>query len=132
MTMKEVPRGVEPGATMTTAMLSPVLGGLIRTWTHDGPALWSVDDPDRLSEIIGRGLIARTPVPDDRFREAAYLNADAGTLIVQSRYAAGGEQSAQTEATIFQLGQADRPEEGSVDGANGLPQFGGAVGGGSR
>ncbi|NLE78068.1 MAG: hypothetical protein GX610_00525 [Rhodococcus sp.] len=96
---------------MTTAMISPLVGGLIRTWTHDGTALWSVNDPEGLSEVIGRGLIARTPVPDSRFREAAFLNVDAGTLIVQNRYPTGtAEGSAQVEASIFQLRPANRPE----------------------
>lgn len=64
---------------MVTAMLSPVAGGLIRTWTDRGSQLWSVTDPDGLSGILGRGKVGRTPMPDNRFSlpGAATFAADA-------------------------------------------------------
>lgn len=110
MTMNEVPRGVEPGMTLTTTMISPVAGGLIRTWTETESRLWSVEDPDGLSATMGRGLIGRTALPDNRFREVALLNPDAGTLVIQGRFATGSGQSVQVEANIFQLAAPVRPE----------------------
>jgi hypothetical protein len=110
MTTDATPRGIEPGATMVTAMLSPVAGGLIRTWTDRGSQLWSVEDPDGLSRMLGRGAVGRTPLPDNRFREAAYLNADTGTLVVQNRFATGAGDRVQVEANAFQLGDPVPPE----------------------
>ncbi|WP_287217797.1 hypothetical protein [Rhodococcus sp. (in: high G+C Gram-positive bacteria)] len=111
MMTNEARRGVEPGATMVTAMLSPVAGGLIRTWTDLGSQLWSVEDPDGLSGILGRGIVGRTPRQDDRFREAAFLNANTGTLVVQNRFVATASgESMQVEANVFQLGDPVRPE----------------------
>ncbi|MFI6431456.1 hypothetical protein [Rhodococcus oryzae] len=101
------PAGLEVGASLATAMLSPVSGGLLRTWTEDGTRLWSVDDPDGLSDLLGRGLIARTSVPDERFRETVLLDAEAGTLLVQGRFP-GSEEDAQTRT--FRLGDPVRPE----------------------
>ncbi|WP_245816069.1 hypothetical protein [Rhodococcus maanshanensis] len=89
----DVPAGLEAGASLVTAMLSPVSGGLVRTWTEDGTRLWSVDDPDGLSELLGRGLIARTSVPDDRFRETVLLDAAAGTMLVLERIPGSAENT---------------------------------------
>ncbi|HEY5856025.1 MAG TPA: hypothetical protein VIW24_18790 [Aldersonia sp.] len=75
---------IQVGTMLTVAMLSPVVGGVVRTWTDDGSALWQVDDPDGLRACLGAGAIARTPVPADRFREVAMLGADTGTLLVQA------------------------------------------------
>ncbi|MFE3290764.1 hypothetical protein [Rhodococcus sp. NPDC059234] len=102
----DVPAGLEVGTTLTTAMISPVAGGLVRTWTETASALWAVDDPAGLADLLGRGLIARTAVPDNRFREAVLLDAVAGTLLVQNRFADGGE----SDARVFRLGQPVRPE----------------------
>ncbi|MFD4181039.1 hypothetical protein [Rhodococcus sp. NPDC058514] len=99
--------GLEVGATLTTAMISPVAGGLVRTWTDTDSALWSVDDPDGLSELLGRGLIARTSMPDERFREAVLLDAEAGTLLVQGRFPESAEN---IPARVFRLGEPVRPE----------------------
>ncbi|RVW01815.1 hypothetical protein EF834_14055 [Rhodococcus spongiicola] len=94
-------------------MISPVAGGLIRTWTSEGSRLWSVEDPDWLSGVLGRGLVGRTPMPNDRFREAVFLNSDDGTLLVQSRYASGAGRSeveVEVEVNVVQLGEPTRPE----------------------
>ncbi|MFC7449424.1 hypothetical protein [Rhodococcus daqingensis] len=103
----DAPGGLEVGATLTTAMISPVSGGLVRTWTDSDSVLWSVDDPDGLSELLGRGLIARTSVPGERFREAVLLDAEAGTLLVQGRYPESAEN---ISARVFRLGEPVRPE----------------------
>ncbi|WP_051637342.1 hypothetical protein [Rhodococcus sp. UNC363MFTsu5.1] len=103
----DVPAGLEAGASLVTAMLSPVSGGLVRTWTEGGTRLWSVDDPDGLSELLGRGLIARVSVPDDRFRETVLLDAAAGTLLVQERIPGATEN---TRDRAFRLGDPVRPE----------------------
>lgn len=77
---------IQVGTMLTVAMLSPVVGGVVRTWTDDGTALWQVDDPDGLRACLGAGVMARTRVPADRFREVAMLGANTGTLLVQARH----------------------------------------------
>ncbi|MEV0948074.1 hypothetical protein [Rhodococcus sp. NPDC049939] len=110
MTTDEYLRGVGPESTMVPAMISPVSGGLVRTWTETESMLWSVEDPDRLGGVLGRGLVGRTPMPDNRFREALLLNRDTGTLLVQGRFVSGSGESAQVQANIVQLGEPVRPE----------------------
>lgn len=98
----EAAAGLEVGASLVVAMLSPVAGGMIRTWTESETRLWGVDKPAELSGLLGRGAIARTAVSDNLFREVGLLDADTGRLVVQGR-AANSEGEAQ--AQIFQLGE---------------------------
>lgn len=92
-------------ATLTTAMISPVVGGLIQTWTATESRLWSVEDSAGLSALLGRGLIGRTPMPDNRFRETVLLDVENGTLVVQERYVNGSVgDSVELTATVFRLG----------------------------
>lgn len=80
---------MRPGSTLTTVMLGPVVSGVVRLWSDAGPSLWTVEDPEGLAALLGRGLVARTPMPDDRFREAALLDDAGRTLIVQERFRSG-------------------------------------------
>jgi hypothetical protein len=77
--------GVEPGDILETAMLSPCVGGLMRTWTNERSRLWGVADPSTLSPVMGQGIIARTLREERRFREVALLNERTGTLLLQPR-----------------------------------------------
>jgi hypothetical protein len=78
--------GVEVGDTLDPVMLSPCVGGLVRTWTGNGDSrLWGVADPSSLASRMGRGIIARTLREERRYREAALLNERTGTLLLQPR-----------------------------------------------
>ncbi len=56
---QEFPLG--PGDSAEIAMLSPCVGGQIRTWTNSGTSrLWQVSEPDVLRSLQGTGHIART------------------------------------------------------------------------
>jgi len=79
------------GDTATTVMLSPCVGGLVRTWTGSGAAsqLWSVVEAEHLRSIQVTGVIGRTLREERRFREAALLAQDGNTLMVQSRFPSG-------------------------------------------
>lgn len=78
-----LPFGV--GATLSPAMLSPCVGGLVRTWTSEGANLWRVDG-DRLALAMGQGWIARTLRERDRYREVGLLHEESGTLLLQPRF----------------------------------------------
>ena len=59
---------IQVGTMLTVAMLGPVVGGVVRTWTDDGTALWQVDDPERVAGLPrggcdGPNAGARRPVP---------------------------------------------------------------------
>lgn len=108
----QTPVGIEPGATLVLAMISPVAGGLIRTWTETESRLWSVADAAALGQLVGRGMIARTEVSDKLFREVALLDAATGTLVVQQRF---GNESGQLPARAFQLTAPAPPQNNPWD-----------------
>lgn len=68
-------------------LISPVVSGMIRTWSEDETRLWSVDDPAALGVLLGRGLVARTALLDNKFREVAFLDTQTQALTVQPRFA---------------------------------------------
>jgi len=102
--------GVEPGGILDTAMLSPCVGGLVRTWTNDASRLWGVADPSTLSPAMGQGLIARTLREEGRFREVALLHERTGTLLLQTRRpTATADGDLQFEAPTVQLTEPGAP-----------------------
>ncbi len=101
---------VERGDTLEAAMLSPCVGGLVRTWTNAGSRLWGVADPLGLSSVMGQGLIARTLREERRFREVALLNERTGTLLAQPRkLTATPDGDLQSEARAVQLTEPGAP-----------------------
>ncbi len=83
---EDLATGIGPGDTLETAMLSPCVGGLVRTWTDHSSRLWGVAEPTILASSMGRGVIARTLREERRFREVALLHEATGTLVLQSRW----------------------------------------------
>ena len=77
---------MQPGQTLETVMLSPCVGGRVRTWSDKGSRLWGVADPSSLTSLMGRGIIARTLREERRFREVALLHEPSGTLLLQPRF----------------------------------------------
>lgn len=88
-----LPDHLQPGSTLGTAMLSPVLAGHLRTWVNDQTILWQVDDPDRLAHMLGRGAVARTEVEPGRYREVGLLD-PSGTLLLPDRFTTDGDSVA--------------------------------------
>ena len=77
---------LEPGAVLTTTVLGPCVGGVVRTWTDAGSRLWTPDDPAALRDLMGRGLLARTIVGPDRYREVGLLDEATGALALVPRF----------------------------------------------
>lgn len=86
---------------MTAAVaveLSPLVGGLLRTWTGTGSRLWQVSGGDLLQESVGRGQLARTEVESGRFREVGLLEDPSGSgppgmgrLLLTARWQSGSK-----------------------------------------
>src|SRR5699024_2328906 len=94
---------VRPGMILATAMLSPVVGGLVRTWSDTKSRLWSVESQADFESVVGRGFTGRTPMPDERFREVAMVDDEARALVVQYRVAADLDYIGFASAKYFQL-----------------------------
>lgn len=101
-----------PGDTTEIAMLSPCVGGQLRTWTDSGPSrLWQVSEPDILHSIQGTGHIARTLREERRFREVALLCEEKSTLIIQSRFPRQVGDELEFDATMLNLAPAHEVQE---------------------
>lgn len=103
--------GLRAGATLTTAMLSPCVGGLVRTWTDTGQSrLWSVAEAEYLHDVQGTAQLSRTPYGEGRFREVGLLSDDGAMLSVMSRFPREAEDgSLQFDGSLLTLGPADAP-----------------------
>jgi hypothetical protein len=75
------------GSTLSTVMLSPCVGGVLRIWKDDGSSkLTGVVESDYLNRIQGTGMLSRTLREEGRFREVGLLSEDGSTLSVMSRF----------------------------------------------
>jgi hypothetical protein len=100
------------GDVLTTAWLSPCVGGLVRTWTGTDTKLWTPDDPAALRDLMGHGILARTEVGPDRYREAALLDADGRTLVLNPRYPSSTDENSVTlEGQVISLRPSEPPED---------------------
>lgn len=98
---------LEPGAVLATAVLGPCVGGVVRTWTEAESRLWSPEDPSALRELMGRGLLARTQIGPDRFREVGLLDAASGTLALVPRFPSATDADGMTlDGRMVALGEA--------------------------
>ncbi|GAC56636.1 hypothetical protein GOHSU_12_00260 [Gordonia hirsuta DSM 44140 = NBRC 16056] len=103
------------GSEAIRVQLSPCVGGLVRTWYHDGGQthLWSSPDADWLTGALATGRIGRThrahprdDAEDQRhFREVGLLSTESGTLVVHG-----------PDETVLRLEPVDQPHDDSVAG----------------
>lgn len=105
--------GLRAGDTLTTAMLSPCVGGLVRTWTDAGAsALWSVTEADYLHDTQGIAQLCRAPRGESRFREVGLLAGDGATLSLMLRLPQESEDGLlQFDGSLITLGPAQDPTE---------------------
>lgn len=109
--------GLRAGDTLATAMLSPCVGGLVRTWTDAGAsALWSVTEADYLHHMQGIAQLSRSPRGEGRFREVGLLSADGATLSLMSRFPRETEDgSLEFDGSVVTLGPAQVPAESTSE-----------------
>lgn len=67
------------------AILGMVAAHMVSVYTPMGASLWTVDEPERLIDIMGRNAIPRTITPTSGMREVALLTLGDGTLLVAER-----------------------------------------------
>lgn len=86
-------------STVVSVELSPLAGGLLRTWTATGSQLWQVWDGGALEDAVGRGRLARSEVEPGRFREVGLLEqssqaspAGCGRMLLPARWQSGGRE----------------------------------------
>lgn len=83
------------GQTLNTAVLSPVVAGHVRVWTNRETSIWRVNDAAGAAGLLGRGLVARTGIERDRYREVGVIDPDAGVLLLPERRRAAITESSE-------------------------------------
>lgn len=100
-----------------TVMLSPCVGGLLRTWNESNDAtLWSVPDADSLLSTQGSGLLGRSLREEGRFIESGLLVPNRQTLMLQGRFPTQADDgSMQLAGSMLQLEPAVAPTKSALD-----------------
>lgn len=97
---------ISPGGTLTVTLLSPMVGGYLRTWTGETERLWRVEDPTEMAAYLACGRIARTDLGEGQFREVGLLDPDRGILVLAARRQADDG----LPGTFFQLHAVSEPD----------------------
>jgi hypothetical protein len=86
--------------------LSPVTGGLLRTWTDTASQLWQVSG-GALEDSMGRGQLARTEVEPRRYREIGLLEkpsdsalSSSGRLLLPARWQTSSTEASSTDLVL--------------------------------
>lgn len=109
------------GDTAALAMLSPCIGGVVRTWTDSGARLWQLPPQSYLHGAQGTGAIARTVLDDHGLREIAWLCEQSGRLIVQSQLPVHTDDGhLRLDGDVLVLRPADEPGGTGYDEFEGL------------
>jgi hypothetical protein len=108
---------VEVGDIASTVLLSPCVGGLLRTWDEsNGTTLWSVPDADVILSKQGSGLLGRSLREEGRFLESALLVPDRQTLMLRGRFPTRADDgSMQLDGSMVRLEPAAEPMESTID-----------------
>lgn len=107
---------VEVGDIASTVMLSPYVGGLLRTWDEsDGTTLWSVPDADDLLSQQGGGVLGRSLREEGRFVESGLLVPNRQTLMLRGRFPTRSDDgSLQLEGSMLRLEPASAPAGSAI------------------
>lgn len=108
---------VEAGDIASTVMLSPCVGGLLRTWEESNAAsLWSVPNADFLLSRQGSGLLGRSLREEGRFIESGLLVPNRQTLMLRGRFPTQADDgSMQLDGSMLRLEPAAAPNESALD-----------------
>jgi hypothetical protein len=104
---------VEVGDIASTVMLSPCVGGLLRTWDEsNGTTLWSVPNADFLLSRQGSGLLGRSLREEGRFVESGLLVPNRQTLMLRGRFPTQTDDgSMQLDGSMLSLEPAAAPKD---------------------
>lgn len=77
---------LDPGTRLETVLLGGLYDGRVRVWRdNEGAEYREVGDPEAVTSVLGRGMLARTGTEPNRFREVALLDAQNDLLVLLGR-----------------------------------------------
>ncbi|MDT7788691.1 MAG: hypothetical protein QOF58_7110 [Pseudonocardiales bacterium] len=98
---------VSPGQSLMTALPSLPVKDFIGLQIGELTTYWRMTDP-KLKEMLGRGLMGRSPLADTRFRDLLMIDLETGEAMIPDRYTTNGEMTAHgTHLVQVSLPEAD-------------------------
>ncbi|MFD9703873.1 hypothetical protein [Lentzea sp. NPDC059081] len=98
---------VEPGQTLVTALPSLPVKDFVGLLIGDETTYWRTTDP-KLKEMLGRGLMGRSPLADTRFRDMLMIDVETGEAMIPDRFTTDGNVTAHgTRLEQVSLQEAD-------------------------
>jgi hypothetical protein len=101
------PPPVAPGQTLVTALPSLPVKDFIGLQIGERTTYWRTTDP-KLKEMLGRGLMGRSPLADTRFRDMLLIDTETGEAMIPDRFTTDGNMTAHgTHLVQVTLPEAD-------------------------
>ncbi len=98
---------VAPGQSLMTALPSLPVKDFIGLQIGELTTYWRMTDP-KLGEMLGRGLMGRSPLADTRFRDMLMIDLETGEAMIPDRYTTNGNMTAHgTHLVQVSLPEAD-------------------------
>ncbi|SER96809.1 hypothetical protein SAMN05216188_118137 [Lentzea xinjiangensis] len=103
----QAPPPVAPGQTLVTALPSLPVKDFVGLQIGEETTYWRMTDP-KLGEMLGRGLMGRSPLTDTRFRDMLLIDVATGEAMIPDRFTTDGNMTAHgTHLVQVSLSQAD-------------------------
>ncbi|WP_434448925.1 hypothetical protein [Lentzea sp. E54] len=103
----QAPPPVAPGQTLVTALPSLPVKDFVGLQIGEETTYWRMTDP-KLKEMLGRGLMGRSPLADTRFRDMLLIDVATGEAMIPDRFTTNGEMTAHgTHLVQVTLAEAD-------------------------
>ncbi|MEU4803905.1 hypothetical protein [Actinosynnema sp. NPDC023587] len=96
--------GPAVGSTLTTVVPGLPIGGYLPLWVGAECTFWRMHDPAEVLDLLGRGLLARSPWGESRFRELVALDPDSSSIVLLDRYRADDGGIAAGVAELSRVG----------------------------
>ncbi|WP_329787213.1 hypothetical protein V1227_20510 [Lentzea sp. DG1S-22] len=87
------PPPVEPGQTLSTALPSLPVKDFVGLRIGERTTYWRMTDP-KLAEVLGRGLMGRSPLAETRFRDMLLIDVETGDAMIPDRFTTNGQMTA--------------------------------------
>ncbi|MGW4214049.1 hypothetical protein ACWEIJ_39110 [Lentzea sp. NPDC004789] len=101
------PPPVAPGQRLMTALPSLPVKDFVGLQIGEQTTYWRMTDP-KLREMLGRGLMGRSPLAATRFRDMLMIDVETGEAMIPDRFTTNGEMTAHgTRLVPVTLPEAD-------------------------
>jgi hypothetical protein len=103
----QAPPPVAPGQTLVTALPSLPVKDFVGLQIGEQTTYWRMTDP-KLKEMLGRGLMGRSPLAETRFRDMLMIDVESGEAMIPDRFTTDGQMTAHgTRLVQVTLPEAD-------------------------